>query len=172
MATATKDMWASEFGRALGHSNSIPVNEFFESLEEAAEIGRLTSKEKVRLARLKLRGIARYFYSAQPQLKADDVTYECFRAAFVSRFKDKHTDQHNYARLQNAVQDKNESPEAFLDRLRKWYQRTIQSSNNPVEQAVINREADRRLLAAFINRPTGVPGRQVKLQCRIQLIKR
>jgi hypothetical protein len=126
-------------------------------------MGRLTSKDKVRLVRLKLRGAARTFYSAQPQLKADDVTYEEFRTVFVNRFKDKHTDQYNYARLQNAVQEKNESPEMFLDRLRKWCQRTIQVSENPVEQVVINREADRRLLAAFINGLTGVPGRQVRL---------
>jgi len=33
-----------------------------------------------------------------------------------------------------------------------------------VEQAVINQEADRRLLAAFINGLTGAPGKQVRLQ--------
>jgi hypothetical protein len=165
MATATKDMWAANLVQLWkGDSNSIPVNDFFESVEDAAEMGRLTSKDKVRLARLKLRGAARSVYPAQPQLKADDVTYEDFRNALVNRFKDKHTDQYNCARLQNAVHDKNESPEAFLDRLRKWCQRTIQSSNNPVEQAVINREADRRLLAAFINGLIGTPGRKVKLQ--------
>jgi hypothetical protein len=63
-----------------GDSNSIPVIEFFESINEAAEMGRLSSKDKIRLARLKLRGAASVFYSAQPQLKADDVTYEEFRA--------------------------------------------------------------------------------------------
>jgi hypothetical protein len=126
-------------------------------------MGRLTSKDEVRLARLKLRGLARAFYSSQPQLKADDVTYEDFRDTFVIRFKDKHTDQYKYARVQNALQDNNESPEAFLDCLRKWCQRTIQSSSNPAEQAVINWEADRRLLAAFINGLTGVPGRRVQL---------
>jgi hypothetical protein len=147
MATATKDVWVANLVEPWkGDSNSIPVNEFFESVEEAAEMGRMTSKDKVRLARLKLRGVARAFYSAQPQLKADDVTYEDFRKAFVNRFKDKHTDQYNYARVQNAVQDNNEGPEAFLDRLRKWCQRTIQSSSNPVEQAVINGGADRRLV--------------------------
>ena len=33
-----------------------------------------------------------------------------------------------------------------------------------MEQAVINQEADRRLLAAFINGLTGAPGKQVRLQ--------
>ena len=79
MATATKDMWVANLVDPWkGHSTSIPVNEFFEAIDEAAEMGRLTSKDKVRLARLKLRGVARSFYSAQPQLKADDATYEEF----------------------------------------------------------------------------------------------
>ena len=33
-----------------------------------------------------------------------------------------------------------------------------------MEQAVINQEAVRRLLAAFINGLTGAPGKQVRLQ--------
>jgi hypothetical protein len=52
----------------------------------------------------------------------------------------------------------------FLDRLRKLCQRTIRNSDNAVEQAVINREADRRLLAAFINGLGGAPGKHVRLQ--------
>jgi hypothetical protein len=147
-----------------GDSNSIPVLEFFESINEAAEMGRLSSKDKVRLARLKLRGAARTFYSSQPQLGADDVLYEDFHTAFVNRFKDKHTDHYHYARMQNASQEKNESPEVFLDRLRKMCRRTIRSGANPVQHAVINQEADRRLLAAFINGLLGTVGKLVRMQ--------
>jgi len=161
----TKDMWVANLIEPWrGDSNSVPVTEFFESIDEAAEMGRLTAKDKVHMARLKLRGTAKSFYSAQPELKADDVTYAAFKAAFVKRFKDKHTDQYNYTRVQNASQEKSESPEIFLDRLRKLCQRTVRSSDNAVEQAVINQEADRRLLAAFINGLTGAPGRHVRMQ--------
>jgi len=161
---ATKDMWVANLVESWrGESNSISVLEFFSSLNEAAEMGRLSSKDKIRLARLKLKGAARVFYSAQPQLQADDVTFEEFRTAFVNRFKDKHTDHYHYARVQNASQEKDESPETFLDRLRKMCQRTIRNSENPVEQAVINQEADKRLLAAFINGLKGAPGKQVRL---------
>lgn len=126
-------------------------------------MGRLSSKYKVRLARLKLRGVAKAFYSTQLQLKAEDTECEKFQAAFVKRY-DKQTYQHNCTRLQNASQKKNESPEMFLDRLRKLCQRKIQSNNNPAAQAVINRDAERRLLAAFIKGLTGLPGKQVRLQ--------
>jgi len=117
-------------------------------------------KDKDHLAKLKLRGIAKAFYSAQSELRADDITYAAFKTAFISRFKDKHTDQYHYSRVQNATQEKGESPEMFLDRLRKLCQWTIRISDNAVEQAVINQEADRRLLAAFIN---GLPGKHVRL---------
>ena len=162
---ATKDMWVVNLVEPWkGDSSSISATEFFESINEAAEMGKLSSKDKVRIARLKLKGPARLFYLAQPQLKADDISFEEFRTAFTERFKDKHTDHYNYVRLQNASQERNESPEAFLDRLRKLCQQTIRSSNDAVEQAVINREADRRLLAAFINGLIGLPGKQVRLQ--------
>jgi hypothetical protein len=147
-----------------GDSSGVPVHEFFESINEAAKIGNLSYKDKVRLARLKLKGVAKSFYATQAQLQTDEISYEEFRAAFINRFKDKQTDQYKYTRLQNASQEKNESPEMFLDRLRKLCQRTVQCSNEPIEQAVINREAERRLLAAFINGLTGLPGRQVRLQ--------
>ena len=127
-------------------------------------MGRLTAKDKVHLAKLKLRGQAKIFYTAQSELRADDVTYATFRTAFVNRFKDKHTDQYHYSTLQTASQEKDESPEVCLDRLRKLCQRTIRRSDNAVEQAVINLEADRRLLAAFISGLIGTPGKHVRLQ--------
>jgi hypothetical protein len=43
-------------------------------------------------------------------------------------------------------------------------QRTIRSSEDAIEQAAINQEAERRLLAAFINGLTGAPGKQVRMQ--------
>ena len=86
MATTTttiKDMWVANLVDSWrGESNTIPVIEFFE-LIEGAKMGRLSSKDKVWLAQLKLRGVARSFYPAQPQLKADDVTYEEFRQKYL-----------------------------------------------------------------------------------------
>jgi hypothetical protein len=127
-------------------------------------MGRLSAKDKLRLARLKLKGVAKAFYSTQPELKGDEIEYADFRAMFVQRFKDKQTDQYDYTRLQNASQMKDESPEIYLDRLRKLCQRTVQQTENPVEQAILNREADKRLLAAFISGLRGVPGKHVRLQ--------
>lgn len=67
MATTTKDMWVANLIEPWRGDSSMSVTEFFESIDEAAEMGRLTAKDKVHLARLKLRGTARSFYSAQPE---------------------------------------------------------------------------------------------------------
>jgi hypothetical protein len=60
--TTTKDMWVANLVDPWkGDSSSVPVHEFFESINEAAKMGNLSSKDKVRLARLKLKGTARSF---------------------------------------------------------------------------------------------------------------
>jgi len=48
--------------------------QIFESIDESAEMGRLTDKDKVHLAKLKLKVAARLFYTAQSELRVDDVT--------------------------------------------------------------------------------------------------
>jgi hypothetical protein len=81
--TATKDMWVANLVDPWKEDSSgVPVQEFFESINEAAKMGNLSSKDKVRLARLKLKGTARSFYATQVQLQADDITYEEFCTAF------------------------------------------------------------------------------------------
>jgi hypothetical protein len=65
----------------------------------------------------KLRGSARLFYSTQPRLKAEGVDFGEFQAVFIERFRIKQTDQFNYVGLQNSPQEKDESPETYLDRL-------------------------------------------------------
>ena len=165
MATVAKDMWVANLVEPWkGDHSSVSVHEFFEAIDEAAEMGRLSSKDKVRLARLKLRGVAKSFYSTQQGLKGDDVEYADFKANFVQRFKDKQVDQYHYTRLHNASQEKDESPEMYLDRLRKLCQKTVPQTENPVEQAILNREAEKRLLAAFISGLRGVPGKHVRIQ--------
>jgi len=45
--TATKDMWVANLVEPWkGESSSMPVTEFFESIDGAAEMGKLSSKIK------------------------------------------------------------------------------------------------------------------------------
>jgi hypothetical protein len=55
MATAVKDMWVTNLTEPWrGDNSSVSVYDFFDSIHKAAEMGRLSSKDKVRFARLKL----------------------------------------------------------------------------------------------------------------------
>jgi len=48
MTTATKDMWVANLVEPWkGDSSSMSVIDFFKSIDEAAEMGRLTAKDKV-----------------------------------------------------------------------------------------------------------------------------
>jgi hypothetical protein len=90
MATAAKDMWVANLIEPWkGDQSSVSVHEFFEAIDEAVEMDRLSAKDKLRLARLKLRWVAKSFYSTQLGLKGDDVEYADFKAVFVQRFKEK-----------------------------------------------------------------------------------
>jgi hypothetical protein len=51
MATAEKDMWVANLIEPWkGDQSSVSVHDFFEAIDEAAEMGRLSAKDKLRLA--------------------------------------------------------------------------------------------------------------------------
>jgi hypothetical protein len=86
-ATGVKNMWVANLVDPWrGDSSGLAVQDFFTSINEAAELGRLSSKDKVRIARLKLRGPAKLFYSTQPRLQENYIDFVEFRTAFIERF--------------------------------------------------------------------------------------
>jgi hypothetical protein len=92
MATAAKDMWVANLVELWkGDHNSVPVYEFFEATGEAAEMGWLSTNDKLPLVRSKQQ-VAKPFYSTQPELKGDDIEYKNFKAVFIQRCQDKQTD--------------------------------------------------------------------------------
>jgi hypothetical protein len=91
------------------------------------------------------------------------------KEAFRKRYRDMHTDQYHYARLQMAKQRKNESPQEFADRCRTLAQRITCQSDDPVVQGVHRENAERMLLASYFSGLIGVPGKQVRYASRISM---
>jgi hypothetical protein len=85
-----------------------------------------------------------------------------FKDVFKRRFRDTHTDQYHFMRLQTARQGKNESPHEFADRCRALSQKIVCKADDPVVQRTHYENADRMLLASFVAGLTEVPGRQVR----------
>jgi hypothetical protein len=126
VSAVTKDWWVANMVEPWnGEGNSTSIIEFFTFIDIAAEMGKLGAKDKVRLAKMKIKGPARVFWTSKSEMMSDDVTYERFKELMIERFKDKRSAQFHYVRMQMASQGKHESPEMCLDRLRKmWQQHT------------------------------------------------
>jgi DNA-binding MurR/RpiR family transcriptional regulator len=82
----------------------------------------------------------------------------------VARFTEKMPAQYHYTRLQDATQDKGESVEEFADRCRRLCQRTVRRVDDEAMQRIIHEEAERRLVAAYINGLAGIIGQQVRFR--------
>lgn len=86
---------------------------------------------------MKLIEQAKSFYNGCPELNAEDTTWQKFKEVFRQRFRDIHTDQYNFMRLQTARQGRNEDPQAFADRCRALSQKGMQKVDDPAAQKFI-----------------------------------
>jgi hypothetical protein len=116
------------------------------------------------IAKAKLQGLALQFVNGREELLKDTCPYGTIKKALTERFTEKMPDQYYYTQLQNATQDRGETAEMFADRCRKLGHQTIRRVDNEAAQAALNDDAERRLVAAYINGLRGVVGQQVKIR--------
>jgi DNA-binding MurR/RpiR family transcriptional regulator len=109
-----------------------------------------------------LQGIALQFIKGREFLTNDACPYAVLREHLIGRFSEKMPAQYHYTRLQDAIQEKGESVEEFADRCRKLCQKTVRIVEDGATQRVINEEAERRLVAAYINGLGGMVGRHIR----------
>jgi hypothetical protein len=91
-----------------------------------------------------------------------DVTWQIFKSVFNQRFKDVHSYQYHFMKLQTARQDKNESPQEFAARCRGLSPKVMYKVDDPVAQLIHRENAERMLLASFVAGLRGVAGKQVR----------
>lgn len=145
-----------------GESSDVAVEDFLNQVAKAAELGGWSQADQVKIISLKLEGAAAAFLSSSPSLQEPAVSYADFRQGLIERFRSRQPDQFHYAQLQTASQQKGETVEAFADRCKQLSLRTIRKVGDPVVQTVINEEAERRLIAAFVSGLHGNVGIQVR----------
>lgn len=162
MTTKFKDLTVSNLIEPWSGEGPVSVTEFFNKVDRAAKSGNWTDTDKVTVAVLKLTGVAALFLNSSEEATREDIPYSRFREIFTERFRIKHLDQFHYSALQNAVQHKNETPAQFADRCRRLCARTVRQVPDPDQQRIINEEAERRMLAAYINGLSGTVGTQVR----------
>jgi hypothetical protein len=116
------------------------------------------------IAKSKLQGIALQFVQGRESLSSDACCYAELKVYQVARFTEKMQTQYHYTRLQDATQDKGESVEEFADWCRRLCQRTVRCMVDEAMQRIIHEEAERWLVAAYINGLAGIVGQQVRFR--------
>lgn len=160
--TIHKDLYLISLLPKWSDSDStVTLEEFFSSVEASARFGRWGDNDQREIVILRLTGSAKLFYHGCTELHEEGTAWQTFKSAFRRRYKDIHTDQYHFTKLQTARQGKNESPQEFADRYRALAQKINANANDPPIQRVHRENAERMLLASFILGLAGVPGRQV-----------
>jgi hypothetical protein len=144
-----------------GDSKGRSDFEFFTQIDTHAKVSNWTEEEKALVAKAKLQGIALQFVQGKELLASDACSFTALKESLTERFSEKLPAQYHYTRLQDATQEKGESVEEFADRCRRLCQKTVRNVADGATQRIINEEAERRLVAAYINGLGGVVGQQV-----------
>jgi hypothetical protein len=140
------------------------VFEFFTQIDTYAKVSNWSENEKALIAKAKLQGIALQFVQGRESLSNDACPYSVLRKHLTERFSEKMPAQHHYTKLQDATQEKGESVEEFAERCWRLCQKTVRHVEDEATQGIINEEAERRLVAAYINGLAGIVGQQVRLR--------
>jgi hypothetical protein len=135
MPTVHKDVsLISLVPKLSGAETAAPLEEFLSSIEGAAKIGRWDDADRLQVAILRLSDNAKAFYNIKLELHAEGTTWEEFKIAFRNRFKDPHTDQYHFTRLQTARQFRKEGPQEFADHCRMLAQKVMCRASDAVAQ--------------------------------------
>ena len=117
----------------------------------------------MQIAALKITDSARTFYNTCLELHTEEATWDEFKKVYRERFRNVHTDQYHFMRLQTARQAKHEGPQEFADRCRALAQKVMCKDSDPVAQR-IHRENAEDAHSQICAWPVWEVGRQVKFQ--------
>ena len=146
-----------------GLDSGDTLEEFFANIKTSAKLGRWQENDQSEIAVMRLAGSAKLFYQGCTELHEEGTTWQMFKNEFRRRYKETHTDQYHFAKLQTTRQARNKSPQEFADRCRSLAQKVIGKSDDPQIQRVHRENVERMQLSSFISGLHGVPGRQVRI---------
>jgi len=86
-STVYKDLsLVSLVPRWSGGESAPPIQEFFDTIEGSAAIGNWTQADMKQVCALKLKNAARGVYSATPELRSPNTTWQDFKSRFCKGF--------------------------------------------------------------------------------------
>jgi len=114
-----------------GSETGIPLEEFPSSIESYHRMGLWQDADKLEIVILRLSDVAEQFCNGCLELHVPGVTWQKFKDVFRHRFRDTHTDQYHFMRLQTARQSRNESIQEFADRCTALAQKILSKVDDP-----------------------------------------
>ena len=144
-----------------GLDSAVPIEEFFASIEGAAQKGNWEESDQIRIAVPKLTDAARLFYNGCPKLNRKDASWEMFKGVFSQRFRDTHTDQHHFMQLQTVRQKKMRAP-TICGEMSCIIAKSNVQNRRPGDSANPPRKCRENAIGQFVEGLTGVPGKQVR----------
>jgi len=141
-----------------GTGAAVTLEEFISSIESSARICQWEEADKVEITLLKLVGSAKPYYKRCSEIHVEGLNWQTFKMVLRNRYKDVHTDQDHYKKLQTVREAKGEEPQAFADRSKELAGKIISKVVDPVAQRKHNENSERMLLANFVTGFTGNPG--------------
>jgi len=124
--------------RWSGGESALPIHEFFGTIEGSAAIWNWTQADMKQVCALKLTDAVRAFYSATPELRSPNTTWQDFKSRFLQRFRDVRSAQYHFGQLYMARQKITETAQEFLDRCRLLARRTVPCTTDPLLQQAYN----------------------------------
>jgi hypothetical protein len=79
-----------------GIESAPPIQELFDTIEGSAAIGNWTPADMKQACALKLTVEARAFYSAMPELRDPNTSWQVFKSRFLQRFRDVRSVQYHF----------------------------------------------------------------------------
>jgi len=111
--------------------DTVTLEEFLETIESSGRIVRWTDKDQGFVAVLKLTGSAKSFYQFCDELHVQGANWQLFKEAFSQRYRDVHTDQYHFTKLQTAKQGRNKSPQQFFRSLQEFSAKSFDKISRP-----------------------------------------
>ena len=141
-----------------GSESGIPLEEFLSCIEGAAQVGLSGDLDRLIVATLRLTDGAKQFYNGCLELHSPEANWQTFKRIFRERYRDTHTDEYHFMKLQTARQGRNETPLEFADRCRSLSQNIVRKLDDPATQMIPIEDAERMLLGSFVNGLINEPG--------------
>jgi hypothetical protein len=146
-----------------GSESGTSLEEFISSIEGAAQVGLWGDSDRLIVAALRLSEGAKQFYNGCSELHSQGADWQTFKKVFRERYRDTHTEQYHFMKLQTARQSRNETPLEFADRCRSLAQKIVKKVDDPAAQKIHTENAKRMLLGSFINGLINEPGKYVRI---------